>query len=165
MLRKVCKCSLAQDASVQQELQVGMAVAWIICSTALCVHLGLRFEEGGEEVAVAVLVLAPVLKVLEERVQLVVRVALQVAVDADVAPVPDLHTSGDKAQQLARRRKLFRVTMPPARRCGSVQAGRFASDTRARQGRALPVLHPAGSASGCGQQPDSLELLSLHCSV
>ena len=53
-------------------------------------HLGLRLEDGREEVAVAVLVLAPVLKVLEERVQLVVGVALQVPVDADVPPVADL---------------------------------------------------------------------------
>lgn len=37
-----------------------------------------------------VLVLAPVLKVLEQRVQLVVGVALQVAVDGDVAPVANL---------------------------------------------------------------------------
>jgi hypothetical protein len=37
-----------------------------------------------------VLVLAPVLKVLEQRVQLVVRVALQVAVDGDVPPVANL---------------------------------------------------------------------------
>lgn len=34
--------------------------------------------------------LAPVLEVLEEGVQLLVRVPLQVAVDGDVPPVPDL---------------------------------------------------------------------------
>ena len=53
-------------------------------------HLRPRLEDGGEEVAVAVLVLAPVLEVLEQRVQLIVGVALQVAVDADIAPVADL---------------------------------------------------------------------------
>ena len=57
-------------------------------------HLGPRLEHGGEKVAVPVLVLAPVLKVLEERVELVVGVALQVAVDADVAPVADLCGGG-----------------------------------------------------------------------
>lgn len=56
-------------------------------------HLRLGLEDGGEEVAVPVLVLAPVLKVLEQGVQLVVGVALQVAVDADVPPVADLHSS------------------------------------------------------------------------
>ena len=56
-------------------------------------HLRLRLQDGREEVAVAVLVLAPVLKVLKQRVQLVVRVALQVAVDADIPPVADLHAS------------------------------------------------------------------------
>jgi hypothetical protein len=49
-----------------------------------------HLEDGAEEVAVPVLVLAPVLKVLEQRVQLVVGVALQVAVDGDVAPVANL---------------------------------------------------------------------------
>ena len=39
----------------------------------------------------AVLILAPVLKVLEEGVDLVVGVALQVPVDADVPPVANLH--------------------------------------------------------------------------
>ena len=53
-------------------------------------HLWLRFEDGGEEVAVAVLILAPVLKVLKQRVQLVVWVPLQVPVDADVPPVTNL---------------------------------------------------------------------------
>lgn len=53
-------------------------------------HLWLRLEDGGEEVAVAVLVLAPILKVLKQRVQLVVWVPLQVPVDADVPPVADL---------------------------------------------------------------------------
>lgn len=37
-----------------------------------------------------VLILTPVLKVLKHRVQLAVWVALQVPVDADVAPVPNL---------------------------------------------------------------------------
>ena len=50
----------------------------------------LRLDDRGEEVAVPVLVLAPVLKVLEERVGDEVGVALQVAVDGDVAPVTDL---------------------------------------------------------------------------
>ena len=54
-------------------------------------HLRLRLEDCGEEVAVAVLVLAPVLEILKEGVQLIVWVALQVPVDADVAPVADLH--------------------------------------------------------------------------
>jgi hypothetical protein len=53
-------------------------------------HLWLRLEDGREEVAVAVLILAPVFKVLEQRVQLVVWVPLQVPVDADVPPVTDL---------------------------------------------------------------------------
>mmetsp|Transcript_32953 Transcript_32953/g.72832 ORF Transcript_32953/g.72832 Transcript_32953/m.72832 type:complete len:279 (-) Transcript_32953:229-1065(-) len=51
---------------------------------------GLRLEHSSEEVTVAVLVLAPVLEVLEQGVQLVVRVALQVPVDADVPPVANL---------------------------------------------------------------------------
>ena len=38
----------------------------------------------------SVFVLAPVLKVLKEGVELVVRVPLQVAVDADVPPVANL---------------------------------------------------------------------------
>ena len=41
-------------------------------------HLRPRLEDGREKVAVPVFVLAPVLEVLEQRVQLVVRVALQV---------------------------------------------------------------------------------------
>lgn len=49
-----------------------------------------HLEHCCEEVAVAVLILAPVLKVLKQRVQLVVGVALQVAVDGDVAPVANL---------------------------------------------------------------------------
>lgn len=53
-------------------------------------QLGPGLQHSGEEVAVAVLVLAPVLKVLEQGVQLVVGVALQVAVNADVAPVANL---------------------------------------------------------------------------
>ena len=55
-----------------------------------CWHLWLRLEEGREEVAVAVLILAPVLKVLKERVDLVIWVALQMPVDADVPPVANL---------------------------------------------------------------------------
>jgi len=50
----------------------------------------LGLDDRGEKVPVAVLVLAPVLKVLEERVGDEVGVALQVAVDRDVAPVADL---------------------------------------------------------------------------
>jgi len=53
-------------------------------------QLGARLEHGRQKVAVAVLVLAPVLKVLEEGVDLAVGVALEVAVDGDVAPVADL---------------------------------------------------------------------------
>ena len=49
-----------------------------------------RFQDGGEEVAVSVFVLAPVFKVLEDRVQLIVRVRLQVSVDRDVSPVANL---------------------------------------------------------------------------
>ena len=52
--------------------------------------LRVRLEHLGQEVAVAVLVLAPVLEVLKQRVELLVGVALQVAVDGDVAPVADL---------------------------------------------------------------------------
>ncbi len=40
-----------------------------------------------------VLVLAPVLKVLEQGVDLVVRVPLQMPVDADVPPVADLYVA------------------------------------------------------------------------
>ena len=68
-----------------QQLQAG----WRALSR---VDLRLRLQDGGEEVAVPVLILAPVLKVLEQGVQLVVGVALQVPVDADVPPVPDLQT-------------------------------------------------------------------------
>jgi hypothetical protein len=44
-------------------------------------QLGAGLEHGRQEVAVAVLVLAPVLEVLEQGVELAVGVALQVAVD------------------------------------------------------------------------------------
>ena len=47
-------------------------------------------EARGEEVTVAVLVLAPVLEVLEDGVELVVGVGLEVAVDGDVPPVANL---------------------------------------------------------------------------
>lgn len=47
-------------------------------------------EAGGEEVAVAVLILAPVLEVLEDGIQLLVGVRLEVTVDGDVTPVADL---------------------------------------------------------------------------
>lgn len=40
--------------------------------------MGPGFEDGRQEVAVAVLILAPVLEVLEQGAELVVRVALQV---------------------------------------------------------------------------------------
>jgi hypothetical protein len=43
-----------------------------------------------QEVAVAVLVLAPFLELLEDGVQLLVRVVLEIAVDGDVAPVANL---------------------------------------------------------------------------
>ena len=41
----------------------------------------------------SVLILAPVFKVLKKRIQLVVRVSLQVPVYADIPPVADLQTS------------------------------------------------------------------------
>ena len=53
-------------------------------------ELGPRLEARGEEVTVAVLILAPVLEVLEDGVELVVGVLLEVAVDGDVPPVADL---------------------------------------------------------------------------
>lgn len=53
-------------------------------------ELGLGLEEGGEEISVAVLILAPVLEVLEDGVELVLRVLPKVPVDRDVPPVPDL---------------------------------------------------------------------------
>ena len=53
-------------------------------------QLRARLQNRREEVAVTVFVLAPVLKVLEQRVQLLVRVRLQVAVDGDVTPVANL---------------------------------------------------------------------------
>ena len=53
-------------------------------------ELGPRLEARGEEVTVAVLILAPVLEVLEDGVKLVVWVLLEVAVDGDVPPVADL---------------------------------------------------------------------------
>lgn len=53
-------------------------------------QLGADLQRGSQEVAVAGLVLTPVLEVLEQGVQLVVGVALQVAVDGDVAPVANL---------------------------------------------------------------------------
>mmetsp|Transcript_8975 Transcript_8975/g.14259 ORF Transcript_8975/g.14259 Transcript_8975/m.14259 type:complete len:428 (-) Transcript_8975:77-1360(-) len=53
-------------------------------------ELGACLKAGSEEVAMAVLVLAPVLEVLEDGVELVVGVLLEVTVDGDVAPVPDL---------------------------------------------------------------------------
>ena len=43
-------------------------------------HLGLSLQHGGEEISVAVLVLAPVLEVLEQRRELLVGVPLQVPV-------------------------------------------------------------------------------------
>jgi len=49
-----------------------------------------RLQDGGEEVTVSVFILAPVFKVLEDWVQLVVRVRLQVSVDRDVSPVANL---------------------------------------------------------------------------
>jgi hypothetical protein len=49
-----------------------------------------RLQDGREEVTVSVFILAPVFKVLEDRVQLVVRVRLQVSVDRDVSPVANL---------------------------------------------------------------------------
>ena len=53
-------------------------------------ELGASLENGGEEVTVTVLILAPVLEVLEDGVKLVIGVRLKVAVDGDVTPVADL---------------------------------------------------------------------------
>lgn len=50
----------------------------------------MRLKQRGEEVAVAVLILAPVIKVLEDGVHLVLRVSLEVPEDGDVSPVPNL---------------------------------------------------------------------------
>jgi len=50
---------------------------------------GLALQQGCQEVTVAALVLTPGLKVLKQRVELALGVALQVAVDGDVAPVAD----------------------------------------------------------------------------
>jgi hypothetical protein len=47
-------------------------------------ELGPRLEARGEEVTVAVLILAPVLEVLEDGVELVVGVLLEVAVDDEL---------------------------------------------------------------------------------
>ena len=53
-------------------------------------QLGASLEDCREEVSVAVLILAPVLKVLKEGVQLVIGVPLEMPVDGDVAPVSNL---------------------------------------------------------------------------
>lgn len=53
-------------------------------------ELWLCLQESREEVTVSVLILAPVLEVLEDWVALVLRVLLQVSVDANVPPVPNL---------------------------------------------------------------------------
>lgn len=53
-------------------------------------ELGAGLEARGEEVTVTVLILAPVLEVLEDGIELVVGVRLEVAVDGDVTPVADL---------------------------------------------------------------------------
>ena len=52
--------------------------------------LGLGLEQSGEEIAVPVLVLAPVLKVLEDRVELVLWVLLEMPVNGNVPPVTNL---------------------------------------------------------------------------
>lgn len=53
-------------------------------------ELRLGLEQSGEEVPVPVLVLAPVLKVLEDWIHLELGVGLQVPVDGYVPPVSDL---------------------------------------------------------------------------
>ncbi len=53
-------------------------------------ELGLSLHDGVEEIAMAVLVLAPVLKEAEDRVNPVFGMGFQVAVNRDVAPVADL---------------------------------------------------------------------------
>jgi hypothetical protein len=53
-------------------------------------ELWLRLQESREEVTMSVLVLAPVLKVLEDWVALVLGVLLQMPEDADVPPVSNL---------------------------------------------------------------------------
>jgi len=67
----------AEEAGPQTGLEVGQ-------------QLWASLEHGSQEVAVAGLILAPVFKVLEEWVELAVWVALQVTVDGDVTPVPNL---------------------------------------------------------------------------
>ena len=52
-------------------------------------ELRLSFHQSREEISMTILVLAPVLKVLEDRVTLELRVLLKVSVDCDVPPVPD----------------------------------------------------------------------------
>lgn len=52
--------------------------------------VGGALHDRRQKVAVAVLVLAPVLELLEDGVQLLVGVVLEIAVDGDVAPVADL---------------------------------------------------------------------------
>lgn len=53
-------------------------------------ELGLCLHESGEEISVSVLILAPVLKVLEDGITLVLRVFLEVPVNSNVPPVTDL---------------------------------------------------------------------------
>jgi len=53
-------------------------------------ELRLGFEQSREEVPVPVLILAPVLKVLEDGIDLELRVGLQMPVNGDVPPVSDL---------------------------------------------------------------------------
>lgn len=54
--------------------------------------LRIRFEHGGEEIAVSVLILAPVLKILKEGEDLIFWAPLKVSVDANIPPVADLLT-------------------------------------------------------------------------
>ncbi len=53
-------------------------------------ELWLCLQKCREEISVTVLILAPVLKVLEDWVTLVLRVRLQMSVDGNVSPVPNL---------------------------------------------------------------------------
>ena len=53
-------------------------------------ELRLSLEQSREEVAMPVLILTPVLKVLEDGIDLELRVGLQMPVDGDVPPVSNL---------------------------------------------------------------------------
>jgi hypothetical protein len=80
-----CRGNQFHSASRALHLQVHIALTHLPALN----KLRLRLQHSAEEVAMPVLVLAPVLKVLEQRVQLVVRVALRSNEGIrDVAAVP-----------------------------------------------------------------------------